>query len=261
MLIRACFLFFLLQITFSVDAQEIFNPPIKPNNAFKAGEKLSFQLKYGFISAGIATLKLSEVASFGKTVFYSSAIVQTTGLADDIYGVKDIYESWFDQETNLPYKQISNVKEGRYTKYNEVVYDRTDNSIHSKLSGKHAVPPKILDLASTFYYIRRVDFSKVSEGDSLLLNMYFSDEIFPFRFVYKGKETIRTKFGKVNCIKINPIVEVGRMFKRNDDVTIWFTNDNNRLPVMVSLDIRIVGIVNLKLIDYENTANPVTFQK
>lgn len=30
---------------------------------------------------------------------------------------------------------------------------------------------------------------------------------------------------------------------------------------MVSLDIRIVGIVNLKLTDYENIANPVTFQK
>ncbi len=261
MMIRICFLFLLLQLTLSVDAQEIFNPPVKHNNAFKAGETLTFQLKYGFISAGIATLKLSEESYRRKPVFHSSTVVQTTGLADKIYGVKDIYESWFDRETNLPYKQISNVKEGRYTKFNEVTYDRISKSVNSKLTGLHVVPEKILDLSSTMYYIRRIDFSKIIDGDSLLLNMYFSDEVFPFRFIFKGKETIKTNFGKIRCFKISPVVEVGRMFKRQDDLTVWFTDDDNCLPVLVKMDIRIVGNIKLKIITYDNTANPVMFQE
>ena len=71
-----------------------------------------------------------------------------------------------------------------------------------------------------------------------------------------GKETIRTKFGKINCLKLRPIVEVGRMFKAQNDLTIWFTDDENCIPVLVKMDIRIVGAVYLKLIQYENTANP-----
>lgn len=261
MKVRIFLLYLLLFLPPTIGAQEIFNPPIKHNTAFKAGESLTYQLRYGFISAGIATLSLTEDIYHHKPAFHSFSIVQTTGLADKIYGVKDVYESWFDKETNLPFKQLSNVSEGKYTKYNEVVYDRKDNSVHSKLSGNHKVPDKILDLSSTLYYIRRVDFSKLNENEVVFVNMFFSDEIFPFRFIYKGKETIRTNFGKINCIKISPVVEVGRMFKRSDDLTIWLTDDGNHIPVLIRLDIRIVGTVNLKLVKYENIANPLAFQK
>lgn len=261
MRIHISFLFILLLIATYVDAQDIFTPPVKPNTAFKAGENLTYQVRYGIIVAGISNLSLTEEVYQNKTVFHALTLGQTTGLADKIYGVKDIYESWFDKKTNLPYKQIRNISEGHYRKYNEVTYDRKNNTVHSKLSGIHKVPAKILDLTSTFYYIRRVDFSKVKEGDVISVNMYFSDEIFPFRLIYKGKETIRTKFGKIKCLKICPIVEVGRMFKTRDDLTIWFTDDDNCLPVLVKMDIRIVGSVILKLISFENTVHPPAFQE
>ena len=91
--------------------------------------------------------------------------------------------------------------------------------------------------------------------------MYFADEIFPFHLRFMGKETIRTKFGKISCLKISPVVAVGRMFKKQDDLTIWFTDDDNCLPVLIRMDIRIVGAVYLKLIKYENIANPLIIQK
>jgi len=244
----------------SVDAREIFTPQIKINTAFKAGEKLTYQIRYGIIVAGIATISLTEEVYNDKTVFRARTLGQTTGLADKLYGVKDIYESWFDKNTNLPCKQIRNISEGHYKNYNEVTYNRENNTIHSKLTGVHRVPAKILDLTSTFYYIRRIDFSKVKENDVLFVNMYFGDGIFPFRFIYKGKETIRTRFGKIECLKICPVVEVGRMFKSRDDMSIWFTDDNNRLPVLVKMDLRLVGSVLLKLTQYENIANKLIIQ-
>ncbi|NEW85071.1 MAG: DUF3108 domain-containing protein [Mariniphaga sp.] len=257
MKIRIFLLLLLLISSLYIDAQEIFNPAIKPNTAFMAGETLTYQIRYGFIVGGTTTLSLVDTVYKNHQVFHAMAIGQTTGVADKLYGVRDIYESWFDKETNLPYKQIRNIKEGHYKNYNEVTYNRNNNTVNSKLSGVHQVPEKILDLASTFYYLRRVDFSTIKEGDILFVNMYFSDEIFPFHLRYRGKEIIKTKFGKIRCIKISPVVEVGRMFKSPDDLSIWFTDDDNRLPVMVKMDIRIVGAVFLKLVKYENILSPL----
>ena len=241
-------------------AQELFTPPVKPNTAFKSGENLTYQIRYGIIVAGLTTLSLTEEVYNEKSVFHAKTIAETTGLADKLYGVKDIYESWFDEKTNLPYKQVRDIHEGRYKKNNVVTYNQKKNTVNSNISGIHRVPAKILDLASTFYYIRRVDFSKVKENDVLSFNMYFSDEISVFQFIYRGKETIRTKFGKIKCLKICPVVEVGRMFKSADDLTVWFTDDDNCLPVLVDMDIRYVGSVLLKLIKYENLKNSINFQ-
>jgi hypothetical protein len=260
MQVRISLLPIFLLLILSVDGQEIFNPPVKSNTAFVAGEKLTYQIRYGFIVGGTTTLSVIDTIYHNKPVFYALAIGETTGMADKIYGVKDVYESWFDKQTNLPFKQIRNIKEGHYKLYNEVTYNRKNNTIHSKLTGIHSVPDKILDLVSTFYYLRRIDFSKINEGDVIFVNIYFADEIFPFRLRYRGKETVKTKLGKINCFKISPVVETGRMFKRDDDLTIWFTDDNNCLPVKVRMDIRIVGAIFLNLVKYENTANPMVFQ-
>ncbi|MBK6285522.1 MAG: DUF3108 domain-containing protein [Draconibacterium sp.] len=259
MKIRVGLLFIFLFKILNVDAQEIFTPPVKASQAFIKGEKLTYQIKYKFIVGGITTFSLNETIYEGEKVFHALATGQTTGLANTIYGVKDSYESWFDKETNLPYKSVRDIHEGNYKKYNEVIFNRENNTVNSKLSGIHSVPAKILDLTSTFYYLRRVDFSKVNDGDVIFVNMYFSDEIFPFRIIYSGKETIKTKFGKIECHKIKPVVEVGRIFKKPDDLTIWLTDDDNCIPVQVRMNIRVVGAVYLKLISTENTANNSIF--
>jgi hypothetical protein len=98
----------------------------------------------------------------------------------------------------------------------------------------------------------------MKEDDVVSVNMFFADEIFPFHLRYLGKETIKTKLGKINCIKISPVVEPGRMFKTKDDMTIWFSDDENCLPVLVRMDIRIIGAVVLKLINHENIADSLS---
>ena len=254
-------IFFLLIIILSAlftEAQKVSNLNFKKDTAFSEGEKLTYQIRFGLLVAGVTRFSLTDTIYQGKRVFHALAIGQTTGLADKLFSVKDIYESWFNKKSILPYKQIRNISEGKYDLYNEVTYNRKNNTITSKLSGVHHVPAKILDLASSFYYLRRLDFSKVNEGDTISFNMYFADTIYPFQFRYLGKETVKTKFGKLNCLKICPVVEVGRMFKKQDDVMIWFTVDKNCLPVVIRMNIRNVGTVHLKLIDFKNISNQLT---
>jgi hypothetical protein len=80
----------------------------------------------------------------------------TTGLADAIFRVKDIYESYFEAESGLPLFSIRNIQEGRYKKYNEVIFDhysRSDSAILiSDLTGIHLTQPGIHDILSCFYF-------------------------------------------------------------------------------------------------------------
>lgn len=261
MKIRIGYLIILLFNFLYVHSQEVITPTIKSDIGFNAGETLIYQIRYGLIVGGITTVSLTDDTYNDKAVFHAVATAQTTGMADLIFGVTDVYESWFDKKSNLSYKQIRNIKEGKYIAYNEVTYNRKNNTVNSKLTGIHRVPEKILDLSTSLYYIRRIDFSKVKQGEIVLVNIFFDDEIFPFYLRYQGKETIRTKFGKINCLKISPVVEVGRMFKTPDDLSIWLSDDLNCIPVQVRMDIRVVGAVQLKLIKFENTAITSNFLK
>ena len=211
--------------------------PISSIPAFMEGEELSYTLHYGIIKAGEAKISVTK-ESFAGTfdVFHAIARANTTGLAKKLFPVLDIYESFFDMNTNLPIKSIRNIREGSYRYYNEVLFDHYANTIKSQLTGDHKVPAAIHDMLSAFFYIRRVDFSNYNGGEIVSVDTYFGDEVFPFYIIFKSRETVRTSLGKFKCLKFVPIVEPGRIFKESDDMTFWLSDDENKFPVQVKLD-------------------------
>lgn len=241
----------------SVSAQNYKKISLLPNTFFGSNETLIFQLRYGFIVGGKVVLEVKE----NNNLYHVRGTAFTTGLADEIFSVKDIYESYFEKETNLPVFAIQNVKEGkRYTYYNEMIFDRKNNKVITTLSGEHDVPEGIIDMISVFYYIRRIDLTDIKANDMFKINTFFSDKIFPFEIRYKGKEIIETRFGKIQCLKFAPIVEPGRVFKSKEDMLIWFTDDKNRIPILVSMQM-VVGHVYCELIETKNLQHQLSFQK
>lgn len=226
---------------------------------YKNGEMFVYDLKYGFITGGQAILETRETSFEEKNVFHLKGTFVTTGLADKIYSVKDIFESYMDKNTSLPYFAIRNVKEGSYKYYNEVKYNQDSNSVVSLKKGWSKVPPKTLDILSAFWYIRRVDFSKVKQNDRMKILTYFDDRLFPMELIYLGKEKVDTKWGEIRCLKFAPIVEPGRVFKSKNALYVWFSDDENRVPVLISMGM-MVGHVYIELQKYNNIKTPMVFQ-
>lgn len=148
------------------------------------------------------------------------------------------------------------MKEGNYKFYEEVLYNHTVNSVVSSKSGYHIVPDNCLDMVSVFFYIRRLDFSNMKIGTEIKVTTYFSDEIYPFSIRYMGTEKVNARLGKFDCLKFVPIVEPGRIFESEDDMTIWLTNDQNRVPLQIKFDM-LVGSFKLDLVEYSNTMTPL----
>jgi hypothetical protein len=235
--------------------------------SYQVGEKLDYIIHYGVINGGIATLELKADTFRGKEVWHSVITAKTTGMADAVFKVLDIYESYIDPETELPLKSIRNIREGRYRKYNEVLFDhktRSDSAIlTSDLTGVHITQQGIHDILSCFYWFRNhslPNISIVKPGEILTIQTWFTDELYPIRMKYIGPDEVKTRAGKIRCYKFNPVSETGRLFKTEEDVSLWFSADKNFLPVKIRFDI-FVGAFTVEMVNYQGLVSPLETRK
>jgi len=233
--------------------------------SFAPGERLKYEVHYGFIRGGEAILSIRESIYEGKSVNNLYLNGKTVGLASSLYLVDDTYQSFTDTETNWPYKSIRNIHENRYKHYSTQIFDhwsRKDSSICiSSKAGKIVVVKGCQDILSSFYYLRTKMLDKKPSLDELfIVDTYFTDEKFKLIVRFKGYEKIKTKFGTVDCMKFMPVVITGRVFKSKDDMTIWFSNDNNFIPIKIKFDI-FIGSVYCDLTEYSGLLYPFAPKK
>jgi hypothetical protein len=236
-------------------------------STYQPGEKVTYTIQYGFITAGVGTLELNREVEDGKKVWHSKLSARTTGMAEAVFKLVDVYESFMDSVTELPVKSIRNIREGRYRKYNVVLFDhhtRADSTIlNSDLTGIHIAPPQIHDILSCFYYFRNhilTDESNLKKGEIITIMTWFCDELYPIRMKYIGTDDVKTRLGKIKCYKFNPVTEAGRLFKTEEDVSFWFSADKNFLPVKIRFDI-FVGSFTCEIVNYEGLVYPLEIKK
>jgi len=229
-----------------------------------AGEVLSFRIHYGFITAGNATLATTKTSYKGQPAFYIRGTGKTSGAAKAFFKVEDIYESYVNDKKE-PLFYVRNVSEGSYTQNLQSTFNPANNTLvlvdkkHTDRPAKTVkVPNDVQDILSCFYYLRSVDNLKV--GSVLKMSVWIDDELFPFQLKVVGTEKITTKFGKVNCLKIIPSVVSGRVFKDKEGVTMWVTNDQNRVPVLIKAELA-VGAIKASIDKYTNVKYPIKFEK
>jgi hypothetical protein len=252
--------FILWLFLFSVEGYGQFKQVLLDEKPFNPGEKLIYSVKFGPIIGGTASLVLKQVTYNKNIVYHSVAQGKTVGIAEKLYSVKDVFESYFDTKTGLPHKLVRDVKEGNYRKHEEAYFDRNSNTAYSlRLDTLVQVPPDILDMVSLLYFIRSLNWSYIKPGDIIKTITYFDDEIYPFEIRYKGREEIKTKFGKIKCHRFDPVVEPGRMFDSEDDMQIWLSDDKNVIPVKVRFDL-LVGSLRIELVEFSNLKYPLTFK-
>lgn len=215
-------------------------------NTFKKGEWFKFKMSYsGWMKAGEATLKVEEDFINGKPVYHVIGKGKTTGAIKWFFKVKDRYESYFDREKLIPYKFVRNINEGGHTKNIEIDFDQKNHKahVHNLKHNKRktiAIEPDVQDMVSTFYFLRdNMDVTNLNVGDEVRTNMFFDEENYGFKIKYLGKETLRTKFGKVKCLKFRPYVMAGRVFKEEESLTLWVSADRNKVPIRIKADLAV----------------------
>lgn len=218
-------------------------------NAFKDGEWLSYKIKYGWFNASKASLDIKSDSINGKEVYHIVGFGQSTGLLDVFFKVRDRFETYIDKEKVIPYRFVRDTYEGGYTKDKMINFDHkkniaTVNDFKHDTIHKHSFIKNSQDMISSFYYLRNhVDINTIKKGDEFELNMFFDEENFDFKVKYLGKEIIETKFGDVRCLKFKPYVKSGRVFKEQESVTVWISDDKNKIPVKIEAELAVGSLV------------------
>jgi hypothetical protein len=232
--------------------------PVIKNQPFKSGEYLKYRLHYGFIDAGEAEVTVREEynTKLGRKVYHMVGEGRSTGTFDWFFKVRDRFESYTDAEGLFPYEFKRDCNEGGFIiKQNYTFFPK--NSMMNNGEGKWIKTPQFVhDMVSSFYYARALDLSNLKKGDILKVECMVDSELWPFQIKYVGIETIKVKKQKYRCMKFRPVVQKGRIFKDEEDLNIWITDDQNKIPIMAEAKI-LVGSIKLELTDFRGLAYPI----
>jgi len=224
------------------------------NKSFKVGEKLTFDVNYGFITAGVAEYNIPKTMKLaGRDVYQITFGVNTVSTFDALYKVRDRYETYVDVEGLFPWRFEQHIREGGYSRDFSAFFDQRKGKARTS-EGAYDIPKYVNDIVSAFYYARTIDFSKMKKGESVHLENFYKDKTYPLDVVYKGRETISVKAGTFDCIILEPEIREGGLFKSEGNVVIWLSNDACRIPVKVKTKI-IIGSIDAELTGYSGLAN------
>lgn len=214
--------------------------------AFHAGERMEFILhyKWGAINTdvGAATVTLDSLDFNGEPAFQCSVFGQTTRLFDRIFRVREDFKSWFTRNGLRPLKFTRDTYEGGYEARNTYMYQWDAAEPHiaaevytSKLGQTFLelpLTPCTYDLPSLFFFARNMDIENVEPGKRYPMTFAIDDEVYNVYFILYGPETIKVKgMGTVKTIKFAAKLLEGEVFKGEEDMMIWISDDENRLPV------------------------------
>lgn len=228
--------------------------------AFQPGEQIRYTVFYSlvglYVNAGSATITTAEAKIANKDAYHIVGEGKTHSSYDWIITVKDRFESYVDANTLEPLKFVRHIEEGDYRKHEEIHFDPKANTATTS-EGIVKVPDQVQDLVSSLYYARNIDYNKYRVGEKIGFKLFLDDKIYDMHVRYAGRETIKTRYGTFKAIKLKPLLIKGKVFEGGEKMTIWITDDGNRLPVRVESPLT-VGSIKMDLMHYRNLKHPLT---
>ncbi|MEM9982035.1 MAG: DUF3108 domain-containing protein [Bacteroidota bacterium] len=237
------------------------------NSTFQAGEEMVYKLYYNWnfvwIPAGEVTFSVQETAQ----EYQLSAVGRTYSSYNKIFKVEDRYDSFVQKSSLLPSTSIRHIQEGGYRLYDKTTLHQQDGRAISK-RGKtpedlkikeHQIEQCMHDVLSVIYYARNLDFDTFQEGDEFPVKIFLDEKTYPLQVKYKGKQSKKSikGQGKYQTILFSPQLITGDTFKKGDEMNIWVTDDQNRMPVLIESPLS-VGSVKVVLKSYKGLKYNVT---
>ena len=240
------------------------------NTVFGNGEQISYTVSYNWgpvwVDAGLVTFSVNNEIYFGKPSWHLRSTGKSFMSYDMLFKVRDYYDSWIDPETFRSFNFRRNISEGGYTLLNTLIFEQSGERVifNTKRNNQHLktdtlqLPNCVFDILAAIYYTRTLDFSDLRPQGKKQITVLIDDAYFEIYIRPIGKEIVQSTDGKrYRCIKFAAKMVQGTIFKGDEDVTVWVTDDANKIPVYIEAKI-IVGTVKAYMKETKGLKNPMT---
>ena len=228
-------------------------PPADPLNrgvrniAFGVGEKLSFDINYGFINAGHASMEVMRVIDWsGRPSFFVRTLANSNEFFSSIFPVRDTVVTIIDAIGVFSWRFDKRLKEGSYRADRLAIFDQLAQKAMYK-SDTFDVGPFCQDALSALYFTRT---QELIAGQSLKFPSFTDGRVKPLEVRVLRKERIEVEAGTFDCIVVEPLLGEAGIFRHEGRLTVWLTDDRLRLPVLMKSKV-LVGAISAELVDYE----------
>ncbi len=217
------------------------------NVAFGVGEKLTFEIGYGFISAGTATMEVEEIIDYeGRPAYRLVSKAFSNSFFNSFYRVEDRVESICDAVGLFSWRFQKKLQEGNYKADVSYTFDQKQNFVYYK-KDTIAIPPFTQDALSVMYYVRT---QNLEVGKSLYIDNFTDGKLYPLEVRVLRKEQITVSAGTFNCLVVEPLLQGVGVFKHEGKLTVWLTDDRLKMPVLMKSKV-LVGAISAELTDYK----------
>jgi hypothetical protein len=219
-----------------------------PRNPFVNGERFVFDVSWGPISAGYTILDAAPDST--GSMFIITGRGMSNGFFSSLYKVRDYIRATMDINGTYPFFFEQHLREGHYKADRWEMFDQERNTAftYKKDADSVAVPPFVQNYFSMIYWVRSLSFAP---GDSFSFDCFVDKKSHRLVLYCPNRAVVKVGAGTFNCLLVKPVlVGEGRVFTKKDEILLWFTDDEYKMPVMAKAKIK-VGSITARLIWYE----------
>ncbi len=241
----------------------------RPVRAYQAKEVLEYRVHYGLITAGEAVMEVhpDHYMVNGKVCHKITITGRSSGSFDLVMTIRDTWGTYIDTASLIPQKTYRDIRENNYRLKENVQFNyatKTASVLHEHKDGRketkeYVIPNSLQDMVSGAYYLRNINFNNLKIGDTIKVKGFFEDKVYDMQIKYAGKEKIHTKFGKINAIKLQPIMPNNETFDGGNSIRVWVSDDFNKVPLKIEADM-FVGAVAIDLKSYKGLKHSIKFE-
>lgn len=228
--------------------------------AFQHGERLTYKIYYNlnfiWVPAGEVTFKIFDEGN----QYHYQAIGETYDSYEWFFSVKDEYNSWVDKNTLLPNYSERSVNEGDYHIFEKIAFNQAAKKMtvwratkrgDPEQKTEHSVTADCHDVLSSLYNLRNFDYGSQAPGYAVPFRIFMDKAEYPLKMNYLGKDDNKKlyKMGRYKTLRFRPEVIAGEVFKEDAQMTVYVSDDANRIPLMIESPVS-VGSVKMVLKEY-----------
>jgi len=216
------------------------------NDAFGVNEKLTFDINYGFINAGVATMEVARLIEYENRPCYQVITrAKSNSFFSTFYKVDDRVESIIDAVGIFTWRFEKSLREGSYRSDQTYSFDQRSSVVYYR-DDTLTTPSFVQDAVSVLYFVRT---QKLEPGMSLSVDNFTDGKLYPLEVKVLKRDRVTVKAGTFDCLVVEPLLKTVGIFKHKGKLKVWLTDDRLKMPVLMKSKI-LVGSITAELTDY-----------